>query len=126
MEFKVLGIIILCAVSGYILHNLGYKGVPVLILIAFVGVIRVCSSQLEEVFSAIGAFDSGGAGEEILSTLMKLLGVGYIFGICSEVCTELSQPLLARGADILCKIEMITIILPYLSDCYKLASEMIV
>jgi hypothetical protein len=45
---------------------------------------------------------------------LKIVGVGYLSGIASDLCTDLGEGGLARGATVLGRLEIAVICLPFL------------
>ena len=56
---------------------------------------------------------------------MKILFVGYVFGISSEICRELGEGGISTVMTSLGKIEIILIVLPYIRDIVYLGVGLI-
>ena len=51
---------------------------------------------------------------EVAADVLKIVGVGYVFGFCSDVCSELGERSVAEALALAGRLEVLGIALPYL------------
>ena len=119
-----IGAVMLCLVAAVLLRNFGFKGVPVLISVVIVAAVSIYA---ERVGGLIGGLTDllGAEGEEYLRSAVKIIGVGYLCGICADLCREMGEGGLATAAAVVGRAEILLIILPYIEKIISLASEVI-
>ena len=110
------GIFIVGGVLCYLLSEMGSRlSKPIGVICAVGALISAVSG-----FSEIGGemrrlIDESGLGDAGLD-VMKILGTGYVFGICSDTLEGLSESGIARAVDTVCKVEIMLITLPYIKE----------
>jgi hypothetical protein len=119
---KNLGVIIICLIAVILLRNFGFKGVPVLISVVMVGATSAYAGALGGVFSDLyGALGQG--GEEYVAAAARLVGVGYLSGVVSDVCRENGENGLASAVSSVGRLEMLLITLPYIGRIIAIVAE---
>lgn len=122
---KVCALVIVAAVSAFLLKDFGWKGVPVFCLIAFVGILSFAGTTLftlGEVFDFLG---ESGEITEGCADILKVIGIGYVAGISGEICRELGAGSLASAVSIIARLEVLLLVLPYLIEAVRLGMELI-
>lgn len=76
---------------------------------------------LREVFDTVG--EMGGVTEGA-ADILKVIGIGYVAGISSEVCRELGAGSIASAVGIFAKLDVLLVVAPYLLDAVKLGMEL--
>ena len=64
-------------------------------------------------------------GAEIGEYLMKILGIGYLSGICSDVCKELGESGIASLVVTVAKLESFAIVAPLIVEILTLGLELV-
>lgn len=100
------------AVSALLLRNLGWRGAPVFASVALIVIVSELTGRLGDFFAISNAAFVGATGEAIA----KIIGIGYLFGISSDICRELGEGGIASGLVLAGKIEMIGVALPFLRE----------
>ena len=116
------GAIILCLVAAVLLRNFGFRGVPVLISVVIVAAVSSFAQRAGGLFQQLFGL-VGSAGEEYLKSCVKIIGVGYLSGLCADICKEVGEGGLATAATVVGRTEILLIILPYVEKIIVLASE---
>ena len=125
MILKISALAIIAAITAFLLKDFGWKGVPVFCLIAFVGVLSLAKEHLlslGELFCSVG--EDGGLGDEATS-ILKIIGVGYISGMTSEVCRDLGAASIASLVGLLARLEVLFLVMPYLLETLRLGMELL-
>ena len=96
---------------GVLLREFGFRGAR---LFSILGTVTVIGALIISVGNAspIGAYLSDGVNKEYASMILKIIGVGYVSGICSDICTDLGEMGLSGAVAMIGKIEIVLISLP--------------
>ena len=67
----------------------------------------------------------GELGEEYTVAILKIVGVGYIFGVCSDICTELGEGVLGNTVCMFGRVEIMILSTPFLKTILEKGIELI-
>lgn len=119
---KVIAYALITALLGVVLRELGFRGTRLVMLIGTVSLIGVSVVYIGDVVSLLPSGDGSG---EYAVAMLKIVGVGYAFGICADVCRELGEGSLG-GAVCLCgRVEILFLSLPYIKRIVERSIELI-
>ena len=125
MIIKIVGAGVLLAFTSFVLAELGFRGKR---MISVLGVLIILSSVGDGIAKLIepvlGLCDIAGISDGAACAL-KIVGAGYLFGICSDVVAELGEPLVAKGLITAGRIEMLLVASPYFVGIIKQGAELI-
>lgn len=124
---KVVALGLLLAVMALLLRSFGFRGAAVFASFAVAAVLSLAAGELGELFGF--AENSPLFGEETLeyvSAIVKIVGAGYLFGICADICTELGEGGIAKAVTVSGRIEIFMIAAPYFLRILRLAEGMLV
>ena len=125
MNISFFGLAILAALVAFLLRSFGWKGAPVFICVAFVGLLGFVIPYLEGVAELLHSSASLSAVEGAVGALVKVVGIGYITGITSDVCRELDSSLLSSAVVLVGRVEIIAVVLPFFEDIMSLGGELL-
>ena len=120
---KVILYVLLTLFLGFILRELGFKGSKLLLLLGTVSVIGASVIGVGELVSLMP--DISEEADEYVVTILKIVGVGYVFGICSELCTELGEAGVGRALSLAGRVEILLLVMPYFVKTISLGMELI-
>lgn len=123
MIFEIFGSIVLLGVSGYLLKSFGWQGSAVFASIAAVLILKEIGEPLSLVFSSLKSVAGIANIGEPIAAAIKVLGLGYLFGICGDVCRELGEGGIAKAAEVVGRVEIIAVVMPYFEEIIKLGVE---
>ena len=113
---ELVGAALLFAAVAFLLKNLGWRGAPVLVAVCSVYLISSVAEELGSVFRTVSVLtDTLGAGEAV-SAAIKVIGLGYLFGICADICRELEAAGIAKAVEVVGRVEIIAVVLPYFKE----------
>lgn len=122
---KIVGAGLLLAFTSSVLSAMGFKCGRVLSVLGFLLLLTSVGDGISQLIKPVlGMCDTVGISEAAKCAL-KVVGMGYLFGICSEVTGELGEPLVAKGLLTAGRIEMLLIAAPYFTGIFKLGAELI-
>lgn len=115
-----LGFLMLLAASILILKAFGFKGAPVVVSLALVFFASEYSGKLGELLSLFSELEAVSGLGEYLSSALKIIGIGYLGGISSDVCRELGEGGVAKSITLVTRAELIAVTVPFLSELLEL------
>ena len=113
---------IILAISAVLLKNFGYKGATVFTALGFVLLLSELPSFFREIFKSVLISEELG---DSAAAIFKIVGVGYLFGISSEICRELGENGIATAVGIVGRFEIIAVALPFISEIFSLALSLV-
>ncbi len=121
---RIVGIALLFVTCLFLLRELGWRGAPVL---ASIGIVSILALTGDKVGATLGdAVELVGTEySEHIASAIKVLGVSYLFGISSDVSRTLGEPQVAKVLDVVGRVEILAIIMPFLKEIIRLGVELI-
>ena len=123
MRLVLLGMLL--AVMALLLRSFGFRGAGVYAALGVAVLLSSSASGLGELLG-IGKDNAlfGADAAEYASAIAKIVGAGYLFGICSDICTELGEVGIAKAIAVSGRIEILLIALPYFRRILELSAEL--
>ncbi len=125
MIFKILGISLVLLASAVLLRSFGWRGAPVFACIAALLLLSSAVSGLAPLAGSEIFKKYGSSLEAPVSACLKILGLGYLFGIVSDICRELGEGGIAKAVEIVGRVEIIAVIIPFFEEIIRLGVELI-
>ena len=75
--------------------------------------------------TTLGTANIADSAAEIIDGATKILGLGYVFGICSDVCRELGENGVANSILVVGRVEIFLATLPYLDTLLGLVRGLV-
>lgn len=120
---KVLAYAFITLFLGLVLRELGFKGTRFVMLlgtVSLLGVALVCVDKVIDMLPSISE-----SGEEYAAAMLKIVGVGYAFGICSDVCRELGETSLGNVVCLVGRVEILVISMPFIKRIIEKSVELL-
>ena len=120
---RVLAYVFLTLFLGTLLKELGFKGSRLIFIlgaISLVGAAVICFGKIISLLPGVGE-----EGRRYVVAMLKIIGVGYAFGICSDICSELGETSLGNAVCLFGRIEIITLSVPFIKMIVEKGIEMI-
>ena len=108
---KVVAYALLTLFLTFVLRELGFKGSRLVALVGTVTLLGVCIIYIGELIDKLPSLSA--EGEEYAVAMLKVVGVGYVFGICSDICREMDQTSLGSAVCLFGKAEILMICYPF-------------
>ena len=113
------------AFTAFLLKNFGWKGTPVFAAVAAILFISEAKDTMDFVFTSIEKIGSESKIDDALAAGIKVLGLGYLFGICADVCRELGEAGIAKAVEVVGRVEIIAVVIPYFEEIIKVGIGLI-
>ena len=114
---------LLSLVLGVLLRELGFKGARLVFLIGTVGIVGAAALYAGRLFNSLSVI--GTDNSEYARAMLKIVGVGYVFGICSDICTELGETSLSAAVCLFGRIEIVMLSVPFIRMIVEKGIELI-
>ena len=121
MIIKVCAIALTAGILGLILKELGFSGARLISVCTLCAVMLFAISRLGEVHTELVGIEKLGGVGGVVKDIMKIIGVGYLFGICSDICLDLGEVMLSKVLLTAGRIEIIILTIPTLKEILKMA-----
>ncbi len=122
---KICASALIAAVCGILLRELGWRGAAifsVLALVIFLGTLADGIYALSDDVTMISEeYGVGQTAREIL----KVIGASYLFGICSDVCSDLGERSIAGALTVVGRVEILLIVMPYFLEMIRNAATLV-
>ncbi|MBQ7355943.1 MAG: hypothetical protein IJW66_00945 [Clostridia bacterium] len=125
MMIKALGIVIVGGALCYLLSEMGSRMTkPIGALFAVLALIYAVSA-FSDVGRELAALMERAGISEVGEDAMKILGTGYIFGASADTLDTLGESGASRSLDLLCRVEIMLIALPYIKEIIAMGLSLI-
>ena len=124
----VYGIIALSLIGAFlalVLKEIGFKGARLISAVVCVTVFFFATSGIGKIMKAVFTAADVGGVEEAAGCMMKIVGIGYVFGICSDLCREVGENGVASALQMAGRVEILLISVPFITEIIGYARELI-
>ena len=108
---------------GILLRELGFKGNKLVLLLGTVSLIGYAVIGLGDMIATLPGVL--GENEVYAVAMLKIVGVGYAFGVCSDICTELGESGLSGAVTLFGKVEIMILSLPFVKNILEKSLELL-
>ena len=109
---KLIAYVLITLFLGVVLRELGFKGAKLVLIVGMISVIGAITVYIGKLASEFAVFGEGTGA--YATAILKIVGVGYAFGICSDICAELGEGGLASAVCLFGRVEIMAILLPFI------------
>lgn len=125
MNYEVLGVAVIAAICAFILKSLSFKGALVFSAISALVIISDSLLLMDGLFPSFLPLFSDGEGAEAIRSAVKILAIGYLFGICSDLCREMGEGSIAKALEVAGRVEIMLILLPFITRIIGMGEELV-
>ncbi len=122
---KIFGLAFLFAMSGFVLKAFGWKGAPIVTVSAIVGLLSLFLERLEPILEIFKFIKEEDGMSDAVECVLKIIGIGYVSGICSDICRELGETGIASAVSLIARIESLAIVSPMIIEILTLGMELV-
>ena len=117
---SVVGAALAFAALLFILKGLGWRGSAVVGAVCFASLLFAVFIKYGGVISDLGSLCEASGVGECAAVMIKIIGVGYLFGVCADTCRELGEAGIAKAVDVAGRVEITVIIMPYFKEIIEI------
>ena len=111
--------------SCLVLKEFGWRGAPLVGVICGIAAISFVLPYFAEAKSFYSHLsDDFGIGD-VSSSLLKIVGIGYLSGITADVCRGVGEGGIASSVTLVAKAEIIAIAAPYFFDIVEMGVSLV-
>ena len=122
---KICAVGIILAFVGFLLSEMGFKGKKALGALSLVLMLICFAKETDTVLSeSLSLFSRAGLGDTA-GRALKVVGLGYVFGISTDVCEELGETGVSKALVLIGRVQIIGITLPYVKQILELGIDLI-
>ena len=125
MTGRIAAFALVCAGLGALLEGLGFKSRRLFSVLAFVLLIGAIAQPLSEILQGLLSFSSAAGIGEGAEAAVKAVGLGYLFGFVSDICTGLGESSLASAVIIVGRLEIFLVAFPFFEGIMNLGMELL-
>lgn len=113
------------AVIIFLLREVGFRATPIITVISLLLILLHAVRIYAEAVESFSPVLSGTMASGALEAMLKITGMTYIFGISSDVCRELGATGVSKVLDVVGRVEIMLIALPYVKEIVMLGRELV-
>ena len=121
---KICVLVLLIASLTVILKNFGFRGAPIFAALAFCTVLSLCATEISEILSLFSEFLAIRDVSLYTKACLKVIGIGYLAGISSDICREIGETGAAKCIGVAAKLELVLISVPFMEELFASLSEL--
>ena len=119
------GMGLLGAFLSFILSVMGYSGARLVSVCASIVLLMLSAGGIGEVLSQLAWISDVAEISEVVEAALKVVGIGYVAGICYDVCLDMGERGIASAVLTVGRVEILLIVAPTVSDILRLAIDML-
>ena len=113
---SVIALLLTSGASVLILKSFGFKGAPLVGVIAALVAISSYGARISEISGIISELgEVSGAGEYVRAAL-RVVGISYLSGIARDTVTELGESGIARSLTLVTRLELLAVSAPFIKE----------
>ena len=125
MIVKFLGLALIGAIISFVLKAFGWRGAPIAAIATILALMAVFAEGFEKISAVFEIATEAEGVKDVGEYLLKILGIGYLSGICSDVCRELGEGGIASAVITVARIESLAVISPLIIEVMTLGLELV-
>ncbi len=125
MTLRLGAVALIMVTVNFLLGEMGYKGKKA---VAALSMLLLFCSVTEGIADTVGELISiaeYSGVRDIAVIAVKVLGIGYVFGIVSEVCEELGERGIATVTVNVGRVEIFMLVFPYFKEIVEMGIKLI-
>ena len=122
---KICALGLISATLSLILKEFGFKGKGIFSTFCLIILLIMGIEPISRIISTfVGFADKANIGDTA-NTAVKAIGIGYVFGFTSDICSSLGESSIASTVQTVGKLEIILLALPYFEKTVALGMELL-
>lgn len=118
------GAALIGAFLSFLLSAMGFRGARLASVGAALALFIYASDRLGEILSELDWIMSSPGVSEAASGALRIIGIGYVSGICYDVCMEMGERSVASAVLTVGRIEILLAISPAITGILDMAVDM--
>ena len=112
------------AFMSFMLRSMGYEGSRLISVVGTVSLLCAVVLGVGRLMDSLPSELLSGKVAAVAEVSLRIMGVGYVFGIVADICRELGEVGLANAAQGLGRVEILMLSVPYITEVVGSAVKM--
>lgn len=112
------------AFMSFMLRSMGYEGARLISVVGTVSLLCAVVLGVGRLMDSLPGELLSGKVAAVAEVSLRIMGVGYVFGIVADICRELGEVGLANAAEGLGRVEILMLSVPYITEVVGSAVKM--
>ena len=112
-------------IASLLMRELGFRGAPVFAVTCIVVLLTLLFDAAGELRESFGLIADMASLREETNAIVKIVGVGYLAGISSDICTELGERGISKAVSLAGRFEILAIALPFFRRLLEYGTELL-
>lgn len=113
------------AFMSFMLRSMGYEGSRLISVVGTVSLLCAVVLGVGRLMDSLPGELLSGKVAAVAEVSLRIMGVGYVFGIVADICRELGEVGLANAAEGLGRVEILMLSVPYITEAVGSAVKML-
>lgn len=122
---RTVGVVLLVAMLATVLSELGFRGSRLISVLGVLAAVVLTLHLFDEVIGALEGIIELGGIEEIANSAIRIIGIGYVYGVASDICLDLGERGIALTVLGIGRVEILLLALPSVIKIVEGAIDMI-
>ena len=122
---KIAALAIFSAILFALLDSVGFKSKGLFATLCALMILSALGESLAEIFGSVISVAERTGISEAASCVLKAVGLGYVFGITSDICTSLGETGIARAVTAVGRVQIFAVAYPYFEKMIALGTELL-
>ena len=122
---KFVGAALICVMMSVLLDGLGFRAKRLFVCLTVIIMMIGLVSSLSKVFDPILNIARDVGIGEVADKSLRAVGLGYVFGFTSDICSSLGETTLASLVTAVGRVEIFLIALPYFVKTVELGIKLL-
>ena len=122
---KIAAFAIFSAIIFSLLDSVGFKSKGLFATLCALMIFSALGESLAEIFGSVISVAERTGISEAASCILKAIGLGYVFGITSDICTSLGETGIARAVTAVGRVQIFAVAYPYFEKMIALGTELL-
>lgn len=116
MIFKACAFALVAVFCTVILRELGWRGAGVTAVVCAVILFSLVAEGVSTAAKEIESLSALAELSEFGKCVLKIVGIGYIYGVSSDICKDMGEGAVASALGTVGRVEILLAVLPYFKD----------
>ena len=108
-----------------LLDRMGFKSKALVATLAAILMLISLSEELGGIFGDVMSLADRAGITDAATCAIKAVGLGYVFGFTSEVCSSLGEPLVSSVVTLAGRLQIFLLAYPYFEKIIKLGADLL-
>ena len=122
---RICAVALLSAVLYAALDSIGFKSRGLYATLCSLVVLSLFGNSLGELFGSLTSIADKTGISEAASCALRAVGLGYVYGFTSDICTSLGEKTIANAISLVGRAQIFLVALPYFEKIITLGIELL-